>query len=67
MVGLLQYGLVCIVESAVVDEIKQDGDLPGLLHSLYRWLDYESLATAFMSRRLCYDSPFTSNNGWAIM
>jgi hypothetical protein len=40
---------VCIVESAVVDEIKQDGDLPGLLHSLYRWLDYESLATASMS------------------
>jgi hypothetical protein len=40
---------VCIVESAVVDKIKQDGDLPGLLCSLYRWLDYESVATAFMS------------------
>ena len=33
---------VYIVESAVVDEIKQDGDLPGLLSLLYRWLDSES-------------------------
>jgi hypothetical protein len=29
--------------------MKQDGDLPGSLHPLYRWLDSESLATAFMS------------------
>ena len=34
----------------MVDEIKQDGDLPGLLSLLYMWLDSESLATAVMTR-----------------
>ena len=35
---------VCVIESAVVDEIKQDGDLPGLLSLLYMWLDSESFS-----------------------
>ena len=52
---------MCVIESLVVDEIKQAEGLSGLRSLLYRWLDAESDSHGACDSYACTESHLANN------
>ena len=52
---------MCVIESLVVDEIKQAEGLSGSCYLLYRWLDAESDSHSAYDSYACTESSLANN------